>query len=349
MKRLFIFLGIIAVLGLTAAKLLSNKEKTEQKVYVPDPDPKVGVKVAVAELRDLSQESGFLGSFNPNRKAEIRPQASGEIGKLKVEVGQHVAAGQLIAKIDDEQLHYQVEALQVTLEGYQNDLKRYEALVKGDATPAVNVERTQLSIRSTQAQIKQLNKQIKNTSIVAPFGGIITAKMVEKGSVVSQGTPIAEITDISSLKLVVNIPEKSVNEFKTGKGIPVRTDVYPHANFIGRVTMVAAQGDEAHNYPVEITVQNSSVNPLKAGMYGSIASDSKVKGEALAVPRQAIMGSAKQPQLYVVENGKAALRDVSVGATTNEYYEITKGIKAGDRVVTSGQINLQNGTSVIAQ
>ena len=349
MKRLFIFLGIIAVLGLTAAKLLSNKEKTEQKVYIPDPDPKVGVKVAVAELRDLSQESGFLGSFNPNRKAEIRPQASGEIVKLNVEVGQHVAAGQLIAKIDDEQLHYQVEALQVTLEGYQNDLKRYEALVKGDATPAVNVERTQLSIRSTQAQIKQLNKQIKNTSITAPFGGIITAKMVEKGSVVSQGTPIAEITDISSLKLVVNIPEKSVNEFRTGKGIPVHTDVYPHANFNGRVTMVAAQGDEAHNYPVEITVQNSATNPLKAGMYGSIASDSKVKGEALAVPRQAIMGSAKQPQLYVVENGKAALRDVSVGATTNEYYEITKGLKAGDRVVTSGQINLQNGTSVIAQ
>ncbi|MHA4738681.1 efflux RND transporter periplasmic adaptor subunit [Dyadobacter sp. MSC1_007] len=349
MKRLFIFLGIIAILGLTAAKLLSNKETTAKKVYVPDPNPKVGVKVAVAEIRDLSQESGFLGSFNANRKAEIRPQAGGEIVRLNIEVGQYVSAGQLVAKLDDEQLHYQVEALQVTLEGHQNDLKRYEALVKGDAVPAVNLERTELSIRSTQAQIKQLNKQIKNTSIVAPFGGIITAKMVEKGSVVSLGTPIAEITDISSLKLVVNVPEKSVNEFKTGKAIAVKTDVYPTTKFNGRVTMVAAQGDDAHNYPVEITVQNTGANPLKAGMYGSIASSASVKGEALAVPRQAIMGSAKQPQLYVVEGGRAILRDVTIGATTNDYYEITKGLNAGDKVVTSGQINLQSGTSVVAQ
>jgi RND family efflux transporter MFP subunit len=349
MKRLFIFLGVIAVIGLTAAKLLSNKEQTAQKVYIPDPDPKVGVKIAVAEMRKLSQESAFLGSFTPNRKVEIRPQAAGEIIRLTIEEGQFVKAGQLIAKLDDEQLRYQVEALQVTLEGYQNDLKRYEVLVKGDAVPAVNLERTQLSIRSTQAQIKQLNKQIQNTNIVAPFGGIVTAKMVEKGSVVSIGTPMAEITDISSLKLVVNIPEKSINEFRTGKSIGIKTDVYPGADLKGRVTMVAAEGDDAHNYPVEITVVNSQSHPLKAGMYGSIANSADVKGEALAVPRQAIMGSAKQPQLYVVENGKAVLRSVGIGSTTNDFYEITKGLKAGDRVVTSGQINLQDGTSVIAQ
>lgn len=349
MKRLFIFLGVIAVIGLTAAKLLSNKEQTAQKVYIPDPDPKVGVKIAVAEIRKLSQESAFLGSFTPNRKVEIRPQAAGEIIRLTIEEGQFVKAGQLIAKLDDEQLRYQVEALQVTLEGYQNDLKRYEVLVKGDAVPAVNLERTQLSIRSTQAQIKQLNKQIQNTNIIAPFGGIVTAKMVEKGSVVSIGTPMAEITDISSLKLVVNIPEKSINEFRTGKSIAIKTDVYPGADLKGRVSMVAAEGDDAHNYPVEITVANSQNHPLKAGMYGSIANSADVKGEALAVPRQAIMGSAKQPQLYVVENGKAVLRSVGIGSTTNDYYEITKGLKAGDRVVTSGQINLQDGTSVIAQ
>ncbi|MCE7064234.1 efflux RND transporter periplasmic adaptor subunit [Dyadobacter sp. CY326] len=349
MKRLLIFLAVVAVIGLTAAKLLDNKEKTAEKVYVPEADPKVGVKIAVAEMRKLSQDESFLGSFTPNRKVEIRPQAGGEIVRLNIQEGQFVKAGQLIAKLDDEQLRYQIEALQVTLEGYQNDLKRYEVLVKGDAVPAVNLERTQLSIRSTEAQIKQLKKQISNTSIIAPFSGIVTAKMVEKGSVVSIGTPMAEITDISLLKLVVNIPEKSVNEFRNGKSIAIKTDVYPDANFTGKVTMVSAEGDDAHNYPVEITVQNSQKNPLKAGMYGSIANASEVKGAALAVPRQAITGSAKQPQIYVVENGKANLRDVAIGATTNEYYEITKGLKAGDKVVTSGQINLQNGTSVIAQ
>jgi len=173
--------------------------------------------------------------------------------------------------------------------------------------------------------------------------------LVEKGSVVSIGTPMAEITDIASLKLVVNVPEKAVNQFRLGQTITVQTEVYPESKFQGKVSMVGAQGDEAHNYPVEITVQNTANNPLKAGMYGSIANSNELKGESLAIPRQAIMGSAKEPQVYVVENGKAVLKSVMIGVATNEFYEITKGLKPGDQVVTSGQINLQNGTLVSAQ
>lgn len=349
MKRVAIVLALISTLGLTAWTLLSNKEKVEAKVYKPNPDQKVGVRTAIAELRNLSQETEFLGSFSPNRVVEVRPQAGGQITQLPFEEGQSVGAGRLMAKIDDEQLRYQIEALQVTLEGHQNDLVRYENLVKGDATPAVNLERTQLSIRATQAQIKQLRKQIANTTVTAPFSGIVTEKLVEKGSVVSVGAPIAKITDISSLKLVVEIPEKDINRFRVGQSIPIETDVYPSVRFTGRVSMVAAEGDAAHKYPIEIKVPNVGKNQLKAGMYGTIANTDRLKSQTLSVPRQAILGSAKQPQIYVVENGKAVLKTVEIGATTNEYYEITKGLKTGDQVITSGQINLQNGTPVIAQ
>ena len=349
MKRIIILLAIIGTLGLTAWTLVNNKKAVEEKVYKPNADQKVGVRTAVAELRNLSQETEFLGSFSPNREIEIRPQAGGQIIALPIEEGQTVGSGRLIAKLDDDQLKYQIEAAQVTLEGYQNDLKRYENLVKGDATPAVNLERTQLSIRSTQAQIKQLQKQIANTTITTPFSGIITEKMVEKGSVVSVGSPIAKVTDISTLKLVVQIPEKAINQFHVGQSLPIETEVYPDAHFLGRISMIAAQGDAAHNYPVEITVSNSGKNLLRAGMYGSIANTNKVKSQTLAVPRQAIIGSAKEPQIYVIENGKAILKSVEIGATTNEYYEVTKGLKVGNQVVTSGQINLQNGTLVVAQ
>lgn len=349
MKRIAIVLALISTLGLTAWTLLSNKEKVEAKVYKPNPDQKVGVRTAIAELRNLSQETEFLGSFSPNRVVEVRPQAGGQITQLPFDEGQLVGEGRLMAKIDDEQLRYQIEALQVTLEGHQNDLVRYENLVKGDATPAVNLERTQLSIRATQAQIKQLRKQVANTTVTAPFSGIVTEKLVEKGSVVSVGAPIAKITDISSLKLVVEVPEKAINRFRVGQSVPIETEVYPNVRFTGRVSMVAAEGDAAHNYPVEIKVSNSGRNQLKAGMYGTIANTDKLKSQTLAVPRQAILGSAKQPQVYVVENGKAVLKSVEIGTTTNEYYEITKGLKTGDQVITSGQINLQNGTPVIAQ
>ncbi|MDJ1485437.1 efflux RND transporter periplasmic adaptor subunit [Cytophagaceae bacterium YF14B1] len=349
MKRIITSIAIIALLGLTAWKLVNNKEAVADKVYRPDPNLKVGVKTVKAQLQNLTEEAQFLGTFSPNRKIEIRPQAGGEVLQLPIEEGQTVRTGQLIAKLDDAQLRYQLEGAQVSLEGYQNDLKRYEVLVKGDAVPAINLERTQLSIRSTQAQIKQLKKQLDNTTITAPFAGIITSKTVEKGSVVSVGSPIATLVDISQLKLVVNIPENAVNQFHIGQTISVNTEVYPAAEFKGRITMIGAEGDAAHNYPVEIIVPNSDQNPLKAGMYGTISNADKRKAQALAVPRQAIVGSAKKPQLYVVENGKAVLRSIEIGATTNEYFEITKGLKEGEQVVTSGQINLRNGVPVIAQ
>jgi RND family efflux transporter MFP subunit len=349
MKRIITVVALIATLGLTAWTLVNNKKVVEEKVYKPNPDQKVGVRTAVASLRSLSQETAFLGSFSPNREIEIRPQAGGQIVSLPIQEGQTVGAGRLIAKLDDEQLRYQLEGLMVTLEGYQNDLKRYETLVKGDATPAINLERTELSIRSTQAQIKQLQKQLANTTVTTPFAGIVTEKMVEKGSVVSVGAPIAKVTDISTLKLVVQVPEKAINQFRIGQSLPISTEVYPDARFVGRVSMIAAQGDAAHNYPIEITVQNSGKNQLRAGMYGSIANTNNLKSQTLAVPRQAIVGSEKQPQVYVIEGGKAVLKSVGIGATTNEYYEVISGLKAGDQVVTSGQINLQNGTPVIAQ
>ena len=349
MKRLTIILALIATLGLTAWKLSSNKEKVANKVYQPDVNLKVGVTTSVAALRNLSQESEFLGSFTPNREIEIKPLAGGEVIQLPINEGQGVKAGQLIAKLDDEQIRFQIEALQVTLEGYQNDLKRYEVLVKGDAVPAVNLERTQLSIRGTQAQIKQLKKQLENTVITTPFAGIVTSKMIEKGSVVSMGAPIAKITDISALKLVVNIPEKSINQFRVGQSISIETQVYPNVYFKGKVNMVGVEGDAAHNYPVEIIVQNGNNNPLKAGMYGSIVNENQLKAQTLAVPRQAIVGSTKKAQVYIIDNGKAVLKDVTIGVTNNEYYEITKGIKEGDQVIVSGQINLQNGTPVVAQ
>lgn len=349
MKRITIIIAIVSTLGLTAWKLSNNKEEVEKKVYQPDVNQKIGVRTAVAALRDLSQETQFLGSFSPNRQIQVMPQAGGNITQLPIKEGQFIRAGQLIAKLDDEQIHFQLEALQVTLEGYQNDLQRYEVLVKGDAVPAVNLERTKLSIRATQAQIKQLKKQLENTTVTAPFAGIITAKMVEKGSIVSMATPLVQITDIGVLKLVVSIPEKSINQFKVGQILPIETQVYPNVRFNGQVSMIGVEGDAAHNYPIEITVQNHSTNPLKAGMYGSIAESNQLKGQTLAVPRQAIMGSTKEPQVYVIENGKSILKNVTIGVTTNEYYEITKGLKSGDIVIINGQINLQNGTPVIAQ
>lgn len=87
-------------------------------------------------------------------------------------------------------------------------------------------------------------------------------------------------------------------------------------------------------------VTNSDAHPLKAGMYGQASLDNAVKTAVLTIPRVALVGSVKNPQVYVVEGNQARLRDIQVGASSDQLIEVISGLKEGDAVVTSGQVNL---------
>ncbi len=349
MKKLGIAAALIALIGLGAYKLKDNQEKVAAKVYIPDTSLKVGVDVSTVAVQPLSQALSFLGTFTANKEVEIKLQVGGEVLQLPFENGQAVSAGALLAKIDDEQLSLQKEGLEISIEGYKNDLKRYQNLVAGDATPAVNIEKTELSIRATEAQKKQLEKQISHTRVTAPFSGVITEKLTEKGAVVSPGVTIAKLTDVSQVKLRLMVPERSINLFKIGQPLTITTEVYPGQEFNGKVSMISAKGDASHNYPVELTVNNNHAKVLRAGMYGSVLFDHTVSGEALTIPRQALVGSSKDPYVFVVKDEKAELRKIEIGTATAEVFAVASGLQEGEIVVTSGQINLKEGSPVSVQ
>jgi RND family efflux transporter MFP subunit len=345
MRTALIIVAVLIIAGLTAWKLLENKKVAEAKVYRNDPDRKVLVSVAPVQAQKLGSEANYLGTFEPEREINLLAETSGKVVRVGVQDGQTVVAGQLVAQVDDEMLRLQLEALQVNLEGQQKDLARYTSLAKGEAVPAVQQEKADLAVRATQAQLKQLQKQLRNTTITAPFAGVITKRMFDQGSVLAPGAPVAQLTDVGSLKLTINVPEKDVNRFAPGQRVEVSTDVYPDRTFGGTVSQVSVKGDAAHNYPVQVRVANPGT-ALRAGMYGSVGQAGQVREAALAVPRQALVGSAKNPQVFVVEGGKAKLRTVTTGASNNEWIEVLSGLQAGEQVVTAGHINLEDGSPV---
>lgn len=346
MKKLIIALVIVVAIGLTAWKLSENKKVAEEKVYRNDPNTKVLVKTDKVILQELRQPQTWLGTFEPNREIRILAETNGKVVKVGISEGDRVSAGQLIAQVDSDILQYQLLAAQANYDETQADVKRYQNLTKGEAVAQIQLEKANLAAKSAESQLKVLQKQLKNTTIVAPFSGTITAKMFDLGSVLGAGAPLAQLTDISAVKLVINVPEKDILKFKEGQSVNVATDVFPEQQFAGRVSMISAKGDNAHNYPVQILVSNSNANLLRAGMYGSVVFDNVLSASTLTIPRAALIGTAKQPQVYVVENGKAQLRDIQIGAGTNEFYEVIAGLKEGETIILSGQVNLENGILV---
>jgi RND family efflux transporter MFP subunit len=344
-KNIILITAGIALVVLTVLKLKSNKEKATEKIYIHDAKAPILVETLKPTLHTFASAFNYLGSFEPFRQNLIGSDASGKLISLNVQEGDRVSQGQVIAKVDDEMLQIQLQNLEVSIEGQRNDDQRNEALSKDKAIPEIQLEKTKLGLKSTELQKQQLQKQLRSTSITAPFSGIITKKMVDLGSVIGPGSPLVEITDISSLKLTISVPERDILKFKTGQAVEVKADVHGDKMFVGKVSYISVQGDKSHNFKIQITVPNGK-NELMAGMYGTASLTNSQSITSLSIPRKALVGSTKDPKVYVVRNGVAKLTSFNAGTADGEYIEVISGILPNDQIVIKGQVNIQDNTNV---
>ena len=349
-KRIITIVGIAIVLIIfSIVKLKSNKEKVQAKLYIHDTTAAILVDVTKPNFHTFENSFSFLGSFDPFRFNTVGSDGSGKIIRLNFQEGDHVSAGQILAKLDDEMLSIQLENAEINVEGQRNDDTRNSNLVKENVVSGVQQEKTKLALKSAETQVKQIKKQIKNTTIIAPFSGVVTKKMIDLGSVVGPGTPVLELTDISSLKLNISVPERDILKFKIGQNVTVNADVYANKAFSGRVSNISVKADASHNFKVEVLIQNTTSNPLMAGMYGSVVLQNSKTINALSIPRKALLGSSKAPQVYIVKNGKAKIVSFTAGTSDGEYIEVIEGLSKNDIIVIKGQINIQNNSNVITK
>ena len=160
------------------------------------------------------------------------------------------------------------------------------------------------------------------------------------------GSPIVELTDISTVKLTVSVPERDVLKFKKGDQVDITADVYGSMVFKGTISSIGIQADASHNFKIQVSVQNSGENRIMAGMYGSANLRNSKSISALAINRKALIGSSKDPKVYLLVNGKAKLTSFSAGTSDGDYIEIISGIGLDDEVITKGQVNIENNSNV---
>lgn len=349
-KRILTIIGItIVLIVFSVMKLKSNKEKVQSKLYIHDTTAAILVDVVKPNFHAFENSFSFLGTFDPFRQNTIGSDGSGKVIKLGFQEGDKISEGQFLAKLDDEMLSIQLENAEISAESQRNDDVRNTNLAKENAISGVQQEKTKLALKSAETQIKQIKKQLRNSTVSAPFSGVVTKKMIDLGSVVGPGTPILELTDISSLKLNISVPERDILKFTVGQEVTVNADVYGNKAFAGKVSNISVKADASHNFKVEVLIKNSTENRLMAGMYGSVVLKNSKTVNALSIPRKALIGSSKEPQVYVVRNGKAKIVSFTAGTSDGEYVEVVDGLTKNDIIVVKGQINIQNNSNVITQ
>lgn len=346
MKKILIILGIIAAGSLVAFTLINNKEEMEEQAALAQvKNETISVVTKTVSTEKIIDSFKAAGNFEPFREITLSSLLQGTVAQIAVKEGDEVREGQLIARLDADLINADLISVEANAIKTKKDLERYEELAPRGAVTPQQVDDMRLAYKNATSQLQSVKKQLSNSTIRAPFKGTINSKFVEPGSYLAAGGKIVDLVDVSTLKMKVNVSEAEVMKLSVGQATKVKADVLATEIFDGKITFIGVKADNSLRYPVEIQIKNNT-KKLKAGMYGSAiftASQSKV---ALVIPRDAIAGSLKQPNVYVVQNGKAVLQPLTIGTISESGVEVLEGLKEGDQIVTDGQINLENGVAV---
>lgn len=345
-KTLIIVAIVIALFGAMAWKLASNKKEINSRKQIRTVDNRIAVTVASAEPREMNTQLNLTGLTEPYKEVTVASESTGKIIQINFKLGDFVRKGTLLASVDDTYKRLAFENAQLNYNKYSEDYKRYQLLRKGDAVSDDQLRDMKIGFENAAIQLKNAKKQLDDTKIMAPFSGFITSKDTELGAYVNTGTPIAGIADISRLKIAMEVSESNVYQLHKGQDVNVTANVYPGVSYKGSISGIGSQGSSAHTFPVELVIANTSKNPLKAGTYVNTRIDLGNTGKALMIPRDAIVSSAKAPSVYVVRGDSVELVRINTGHEYDAYLEVSSGIKAGDQVVTTGQINLSDGAKI---
>ena len=294
-------------------------------------------------MTDSLQLTGRMEAFC---EIDIASEAMGVLTSVNSDLGQAKSKGDIIATIDDRIKNLAVQKAKNLKEKLEKDLERSKNLYNGGTLTQQQFDDAQNLYNDAVIQLNQAEKELQNATIKSPIKGIITKKQVEKGEFVNIGSPIVTIIDISKLKIKLNVSETNVYLINLNDMVTVATDVYPGVTFVGKISYISAQGDDSHNYPVEIEIANNGRYPLKSGTFANVMINLPVFGDELCIPSEALLGSTTDAEVYVAEKNKAVLRKIVIGKGNDKYVKIISGLKEGEKVIVNGKINLSDNKAI---
>ena len=337
---------IIGIIGLIVLKLTSNKKEIDSRKEVKTTTANIAVTVAEAGFQSPESVISLVGTTEASREVKVSSKSAGEIVEINFKLGDYVSQGTVLARVDAAYARFALENATINHNKYRDDFQRYENMRAGDAITEAQMRDIKVAFESAKVQLEQVQRQLEDTYIRAPFGGYITARDIELGRFVNVSAPIASIADISELKVMLSVTEANVYRLQKGQNVTVTTQIYPGVTFTGKIAHISPQGDNAHSYPVEISLPNSAQHPLKAGTYVNVSINTGKMQPVLSIPRDAIVSSVKDPSVYRIEGDIAKLVKITTGRDYENSIEVLQGLQEGDKVVVNGQINLMDGASV---
>jgi membrane fusion protein, multidrug efflux system len=355
-KRMVIMIGVVAVLfgGVFGFQLF---KASMMKKYMSFKMPPATVTAMTAEFQTWQPQVKAVGSLRAVRGVDLSSEISGLVRSLHFKSGEEVQEGQVLVELnadaDIAQLHAYEAAADLANSTYERDKKQFEIQAVSQAT----LDNEAADLKSKRAQVAQQQALVDKKTIRAPFSGRLGISTVNPGQYVNPGDKIVTLQQLNSLYVDFYLPQQELSRVVLGQVVAVTTDTYPGRTFTGKITVVNPKVDpDTRNFQVEATISNPK-HVLLPGMFATVDVRAGVVQRYLTLPQTVVTynpygdtvfiiqesgkGTAGKPQLVVEQ------RFVAVGPTRGDQIALLSGVKEGERVVTSGQLKLKNGSEVI--
>lgn len=309
--------------------------------------------------RQILNVSGFLitptvmidlynsvGSLRPDEEVDLAFETSGKIVGINFTEGTRVKKGDLLAKINDKPLQAQLQKLEAQKKLVEEKEFRQKSLLDKDAISQEAYDQIVTELQTIQADINLVTARISETELRAPFDGIIGLRYLSEGSYANPSTKIARLVKISPIKIDFSIPERYANQIKIG--YPVTFSVEgSERTFEANVYAVDPRVEEDTRTIIIRALNPNRNEELKAGRFAEITLLLSRMENAISIPSEAITPEMDGEMVYVYRSGKAASVKVTTGLRTESMVQITKGLKFGDTLLTTGILQLRHNLPVV--
>lgn len=355
-KRMIIMLLLTALVFGGIYGFQQFRNKMIQKAIRGQGMPPQAVSTFLAQAQTWQPTVEAVGTLRASKGVSLAAEVAGLVTGIHFESGATVKAGQLLVELNAAPLRAQLEQLKAAAMLARQNYERDIAQLKVQAVSQAVVDADAANLKSAQAQVATQEATIAQKTIRAPFAGKLGIRQIDPGQYLAAGSAIVNLQKLDTMYLDFTVPQTQIDLIHAGDKVVVQTSALPGRHFTGNVAAIEPQVDTGtRNLLVRARIDNSK-GTLLPGLFATVRVDEGGKRQFITVPNSAIAYNTYGSTVFVIKDGgkgadgKTSLtveqRFVTTGAARGDQVAVLTGLKAGETIVTAGQMKLRNGASV---
>ncbi len=304
------------------------------------------VEATAVSRSDVSSRYTAGSTLTARETATVVARSQGVVSEVLVEEGDRVAAGQLLARVDDERLRLEIRRIEAGVTRLGAELARSQSMLDRGMTSTEEHERLRFEHQAEQAALNLAKLESEHSAIRAPFDGVITLRHARRGQLLKVHAAAFEMANFDHLQARFDVPEAVAVKITAGAPVTLTLDALSGRSVAAHVARVSPEVDSATG-TVAVTVDvDGKDEMLRPGMFVRTWMALDTVADAMVIPRRALINERGRSLVFVVEDGQVYRREVHLGIEQDESVEVLSGIDASAMVVITGQSTLRDGESV---